>query len=136
MKYDYSPYIGIPYLKGGRDIGEALDCWGFVVLIYKELYSVTLPIYQQITPNNAIDKTSGELVETELYKICSVHDVAKEGDILIFSVGGRPLHIGIALDNHTMIHCDRNVGSVVENFRIRKWQMRLHKICRHPSLSF
>ena len=127
----YSGYIGIPYKVCGRQ-GNELDCWGFVIKIYKELYNIILPDYSDIHTDSTITSASQALTNTELYQEGVHIEVPQEGDILLFSVAGNPLHVGVALNDKIMIHCDRLVGSCIEDYRKPKWIKRLHKIYRHP----
>ena len=131
---NYWKWVGHPYQHGGRDLQKGIDCWGLVVEFYKQEYDIQLPIYPAIslssyTPSQEeVSVNSDNLLRTELYQISTKKEIAEEGDILLFNVGGRPLHIAIAIDQELMLHADRNVGSVIENYRSNKWQSRLHEI--------
>lgn len=124
-------YIGIPYKHNGRPPSKELDCWGFAVYYYRKKKGIHLPTYSEI---DATDKDGiGErILATELnkYAIEISADEIQEDDLLLFICAGQPMHIGIAIDNELMIHCDRKVGSVIENFRSRMWQKRLYKVVR------
>ena len=43
----------------------------------------------------------------------------------MLNVMGRPLHIGVIIDNKKMIHTNRNSGVVIENFTGAKWKPRI-----------
>jgi probable lipoprotein NlpC len=132
----YIPYIGIPYVKGGRELqrDSGLDCWGLVVAIAKDLRSIDLPKYDTINTHLNINQASSLLVNTDLYKDCDVVDSVLEGDLLLFKVIGNPLHIGYAVSQSEMIHADPSTGTVIENFRSKKWQSRLYRIYRLKTL--
>lgn len=49
---------------------------------------------------------------------------AREGDALLFR-RGRGWHIGVALDDSLMLHCDQGKGVVIEPFRAALWGKRL-----------
>ena len=124
-------YVGIPYKHNGRPPDKELDCWGFIVYYFKNEYGVTLPNYRYIDPTEK-SVASFEIVNTDLFKITenvNIKDVKKD-DILLFNCAGQPMHVGLAIDNNMMIHCDRKVGSIIESFRSRLWEKRLYKAAR------
>lgn len=132
-------YVGIPYKVGGRDV-EAhcapLDCWGLVVKMYKELYGISLPHYNDISNEQSNDTLSEFILSTEIHnQFIEVVGNVQRGDLILINIFGSPLHIGMALDNKMMIHAQMNSGSVIESFRSRKWQTRVYKIYRHKTLA-
>jgi hypothetical protein len=42
MDYNYSKYLGIPWVKGGRTM-QGCDCYGLCMLISKEQFGIELP---------------------------------------------------------------------------------------------
>jgi cell wall-associated NlpC family hydrolase len=131
---DYSKYVGIPYVKGGRDIGNpqnGLDCWGLATLFYKNEYGVILPSYTDISmTTDRIKEVSGQLVQTDCYKHFNTVQKSKAGDLILLRVGGHPIHIGIVLDNKLMLHANTG-SSVIETYKGMKWQQRIHSFLRY-----
>ena len=87
-------FMNTPYLWGGRSI-FGIDCSGFVQQVY-QYFDIRLPrdAYQQAELGTDI----GFLAET----IC--------GDLAFFdNKEGRITHVGILLDNHTIIHASGRV---------------------------
>ena len=43
----FDRYVGIPYADKGRETGngDALDCWGLLVKVYREQLGIELPSY-------------------------------------------------------------------------------------------
>jgi cell wall-associated NlpC family hydrolase len=129
---NYGDYIGIPYVKGGRNIAqpnEGLDCWGLACYFYKKEFNVILPIYQSINTNkDNIKDCSENLILTECYSTFEETSSSKLGDLILFRIGQYPIHIGIALDDKTMLHAHDKLGSVIERFDGLKWKNRLVSI--------
>ncbi len=53
---NYSDLIGIPYVKGGRDPGKGLDCWGLCMVIYRRL-GFSLPEFHSSDESSIIHET-------------------------------------------------------------------------------
>jgi len=83
-------YLGVPYVWGGTDPKQGLDCSGLVQLVYKNL-GIDLPrvSYQQATAGRPVDGLAN----------------AKPGDILAFN---SPVsHVGIYIGHGKMIEAPR-----------------------------
>jgi cell wall-associated NlpC family hydrolase len=133
VRYDYSPYIGIPWESGGRDKTKSLDCWGIVWSIYNDLYKIPLPSLSDIHVANGVEETSLAISEVypSIYKDFYVPDVAMEGDIIMLRVQGQPIHIGVCISRDKMIHTTIQTGCITERFTNRTWLSRIEGIYRH-----
>ncbi len=91
-------FIGSPYHWGGRGL-MGIDCSGFTQMVYKMMH-IRLPrdAYQQAE----CGETVGFLQQ------------ARCGDLAFFdNEEGRITHVGILLDEHTIIHATESSGCVV-----------------------
>lgn len=133
MSHDYSGYIGIPYVKNGRDITEdgGLDCWGLLIVVFKEQYGITLPRLDalQVVDNR---KTMVQQVEDfGLYNLVKPVVDTQEGDIAVFNIIGDPVHVGIILSKTHVLHTQMSAGCIVEKYTSHKWSRRLQGIYRY-----
>lgn len=91
-------FMGAPYLWGGRSI-MGIDCSGFSQVIYK-CFNIRIP------RDASLQAKEGE-------EIHFLQD-AKIGDLAFFdNEEGRINHVGILLNNETIIHATDSVGQVV-----------------------
>ena len=97
-----SNYVGIPYSE--------VNCWGLIVLVYKEIYQIELT---GITEQRDLIK-SGFWFEV---------DDPRTPDVILFKESNVNRHVGLLLDNEYMMHADRSCDSVV----IDRWVARNHK---------
>ncbi|GAA4738645.1 hypothetical protein GCM10023350_23730 [Nocardioides endophyticus] len=95
-------YLGVPYVWGGTDPANGLDCSGLVQKVYSELgYDLPRVSYQQAEAGRPVASLAQ----------------AQPGDILAF---GSPVHhVGIYIGDNQMIHAPRpgkdvEVSSVYE----------------------
>lgn len=131
---DYSKYIGLPFVKGGRYLKRdgGLDCYGLVALVYEQEKGLLLPDYQGIFLGEGnYEECTSTIYESPTYKDFIEVQNEKEGDILLFTVGGYPVHITICIGNNLMLHTTKDTGSVVENYRGLKWKRRYHSAYRY-----
>lgn len=117
----------IPFVEGGRD-DKGCDCWGLVVVFYKNIFNINLPFYGNVFYENEknYDTTCDEIENIKntdaLFKQIEKPEF---GDIIMLRVMGRPLHIGVVLDNKKMIHTNTKSGVVIEKFTGDKWKSRI-----------
>ncbi len=91
-------FVGAPYLWGGRCL-MGIDCSGLTQIVYK-LMNIRIP--RDASQQAAIGETIGFLQE------------ARCGDLAFFdNEDGRITHVGILLNDHTIIHATETSGCVV-----------------------
>lgn len=92
--------IGVPYVYGGTS-PSGLDCSGFTLYIYRELFGITLP-------HKSSDQTQ---VGTGVAK-----SAARVGDILCFDwdYDGTCDHVAIYIGNGHYVNASRSRGKVAE----------------------
>lgn len=119
-------YLGAPYKHRGRDLA-GLDCWGLVILVYRDLGIDILDIK---------DYEEGWACKGKNYFFEHYYEkwqkVSGPGflDILLFKNGrGTPYHAGIYLENDRFIQ-GTNAGVVISQLN-GKFKDRLEGIYRY-----
>lgn len=122
-------YVGIPYIVEGRDPEDdgGVDCWGLLVLIWREVYGADLPAYDgpHWKPGADRDAIVAAIArEVERYQPVPAGEEAA-GDGIILRMAGDPLHIGLVVAPGWMIHTHETAGSCIENYRSMQWGRRV-----------
>lgn len=129
---DRLKYFRIPYVHEGRDFSGA-DCWGLVILYYREELGIELPdykgapAYRDWCDSRYILEAADTL--SELFSSVDVTQ-AQPGDVVVICANSRvPNHIGVCLDNKEFLHTLDGHGPAVS--RLSTWRRRVHKLYRH-----
>ncbi len=109
-----SRWLGTPHRYGGNT-RRGVDCSGFVVHIYREVY------------DKQLFRSSSDMLKKNCRKVS--RNKLREGDLVFFRTGkGRkkvPNHVGIYLKNGKFIHTSTSKGVVVSTlsdpYYIRTW---------------
>ena len=126
-------YIGLPFQPHGRD-RQGLDCWGLVCLVYAEQYDITLPRYDGSYGDVTDPAELGQLIEAQraLYLAGGAWrpvemglEYLQAGDLMILRMMGAPMHCGIAVGPHTMLHIEQGIDASLADLRQSKWRPRL-----------
>jgi len=119
-------YIGIPYVESGRD-RAGLDCWGLLVLIWREQYGVDLPAYDGPTWHRGADAaTIGRALQRDLDRYDEIAaGCEREGDGIILRLRGEPLHVGLVVASGWMIHTHETAAVCLESYRGLAWSRRV-----------
>jgi cell wall-associated NlpC family hydrolase len=125
-------WIGTPFNHQGRVRGVGVDCAGLVIRVAQE---VGLPMreetgYSPIPDGVGIMRSCDE----QMRRI----DGYTLGDVVLFSFGPHPQHLGIVGDypggGLSLIHAYAPVGRVVETGFDAIWQRRTVQAYRYPGV--
>lgn len=123
---NYSEYIGIPFKYGGRD-HKNLDCYGLVMLLYKELHNIEIP--DVISPEYLA--AIHNLVLSE--KIKWSPSELEEGAVILFSIKGYGAHVGYYIGNDQMIHTwEKTSGVTIERISFA-WKHRILGVYKYEN---
>lgn len=114
----YESWLGTPHRMGGMT-KQGVDCSGFVLNVYKDVYGIKLP------------RTAAQMSQT-VRKIN--RNEMKEGDLIFFARGtSKPHHVGIYLKDNNFVHTSTSRGVTISNLEDKYWA-NLFSFCgRHPS---
>jgi cell wall-associated NlpC family hydrolase len=125
-------YIGLPFKDHGRD-RDGLDCWGLVRLVLAEQFSLALPSYTREYERTTQVANISKLIERELALIWSPVEKteAQLGDIIILRMRGKPMHVGLVLDDEHMLHIEPGINSAIERYTSPRWSERIFGFYRY-----
>lgn len=133
---DIQQYVGLPFEDHGRT-RSGLDCWGLVLLVYKEQLGIILPDlgdFYSDTDNRkaiqgAVEDTTSETWNRDVTKY-----PRKLCDVIVFKRGGIETHVGLWIRENTMLHVERGIGTTVERYDTIRWRNRFSRILRHVNI--
>lgn len=106
---------GVRFKQHGNDF-DGWDCWGLIVVAYKEIFDVELPHYNEeyntIKDKNRLfelfHKGAREMfVEIEKERI-------EPGDVAILLLEGVPIHIGLLIDKNRILHIEFGIDTCIQ----------------------
>ena len=109
-----SKWLGVKHKYGGNT-KSGVDCSGFVLQVYREVYGKSLY------------RSSADMLNRNCRKV--KRDKLSEGDLVFFNTAGNqkktPNHVGIYLKNGRFVHTSTSKGVMVsslsEPYYIRTW---------------
>lgn len=133
-----SAYVGLPYQEEGRG-PEGWDCYGLVRLVQKQERGIDMPELTELAYRKGVTAHQ----RTELGEKIKAFDTAHIGwqrvpdgekiwafDVLWLKHGG-PIHFGVAVDCHTMLHVEEGADACVERIDTVRWKDRVLGVFRH-----
>lgn len=114
----------VPYVRGGRSF-DGWDCWGIVYCAYLHVAGLTI--------NSLSDEYNEDVSLKELMSIVmseadrrqwSEVEKPEPLDIGVYRVGPYYSHVSLVLEGGRMLHCDNDIGSVVERLENLVWSKR------------
>lgn len=120
----YSNYVGVPYVDKGRT-PAGWDCYGLYHFVLAQMMGVQAPSYaDEYTSATDEASASAALAARGLWQRVAPGAEA-EGDGVVFTIAGRPLHCGYVLTRGTMLHALRGRDTVVEPYTRSTWNKRI-----------
>ncbi|MBI4946712.1 MAG: C40 family peptidase [Bacteroidetes bacterium] len=93
-------WYGTPYQYGGKT-KKGIDCSGFTILLYKEVFGKEL-----CGTSSSLYNQCKKISKEEL----------KEGDLVFFKIESKDIsHIGIYLQNNKFVHASTKAGIIVND---------------------
>lgn len=124
-------YVGIPFRECGRTT-EGVDCWGLVRLVLEREFGIVgLPDYSDLYTSTRDYDAIADVYDVDLPRFWRPAPEPRLGDIVVFRVAGRPMHVGLVLEAGWMLSIESGVDSAVERIEGCHWQGRLEGYYRH-----
>lgn len=106
--------IGVPFVNGGRNVAEGLDCWGLVMEVFRR-YGQTIPDFTvDAFACQAIDALAGQEMETRHWE--QMYEPLEDYVPLVALIRIHPVHIshaGVYLGQNQIIHTIQYTGCVI-----------------------
>ena len=128
----WNKYIDFKFEEKGRN-EKSGDCWGLLYQIYKNELGITVPDYLDFYATTQDREVLAELIKKEKQSWVSVSE-PKEFDVVIVTMRGVPMHIGIVTKKGYMIHCAKGVDTSHERYDGVRWRNKIVGFERHSSL--
>lgn len=125
-------YIGIPYRSRGRE--KSLDCWGLVMLFYKNEMGVNLSSlggYENSENGEQVNRVINQESAANWNKV----GTPKAGDVVVFRMGRHISHVGVALEGGKFLHSIKNRQTCVERLNNAIWKDRIYGFFRLRELA-
>jgi cell wall-associated NlpC family hydrolase len=124
-------FVGIPWRDKGRD-RDGCDCWGLIVLVYRERRKIDLPHfhddYVTAADNRAITRLLAH--HSEPFEEITERDV-QPLDVVMMLDGGKERHIGLVARRGFVLHVGMELGaSRIESYRSIRLKNRVSRFLR------
>lgn len=123
-------YIGIPWVDKGRSF-DGWDCYGLVYCISRRDLGRLVPSYVLGYTSSMHDESVAEALHFYSQEWANVTQAKREiGDVLVFMLGGVPVHCGLVVNDELMLHCFKGRETVLEPFVSAAWRQRVEGVYR------
>jgi len=131
LSRDYSKYLRVPYLDKGRDL-RGWDCYGLYRWLLAEYHGISLPSYTEVYDSADSAETCGAALA--LHRPSHTSPVPfgdeREGDGIVFCIGGVPWHCGYVISPGIMLHARKGCDTAIERYTATQWIRRIEGIYR------
>lgn len=126
----FSEYLRVPFVDKGRNL-QGWDCFGLYRFVLAERHGILLPSYTAAYDSAADASSARALMRYYPNHWAPVAPgEAREGDGVVFCIGGEPWHCGYVIEPGIMLHTRKGCGTAIENYTRLTWQKRFEGIYR------
>jgi cell wall-associated NlpC family hydrolase len=128
-------FIGLPYELRGRT-RAGCDCWGLCWIVLQDQFGINAPCMDGVawdkdsTPKERRAAAENILATQEDYFGVVEPGSEQPGDIVLLSIAGHPLHMGIVAAPGWMLHSAHDADSALERYDGMIWQKRIEGFYR------
>lgn len=120
--------LRVPFADRGRDF-DGWDCYGVVYQYYKLVLNINLPLYLDYISTTELDRLSSIIHSNQTDWIQVERPI--ENDLVLFRIGGMPVHLGVIVNEREMLHSEKKIGTFVEPISGFVWNKRLEGFYRY-----
>ena len=121
-------FVGVPYRLGGRS-PAGWDCWGCVAHVRQALFGKVTPSWAETySPLDGANPVRlADVVERLIRERLDAWSPCppRPGAVALFSLYGRPAHVGLMLDGVVMLHALGGCETALERIDGPRWASRL-----------
>lgn len=111
----FDEFIGISYADKGR--GEAVDCWGLVLKVFREVRGIDLPSYAESYVSAEDRKAMDTLISGELAPWDEIEAGSEQTfDVVLMREGRFVRHVGIVTQQGMLLHVQPGETSLIERY--------------------
>lgn len=116
-------FIGIPFVDGGREL-SGCDCWGLVMLVFKE-FGIELPDYKIACEDKS--RIDEEINNNRIYWDVVDRSNPTVPSLVVMRFNSVTLinHTGIYIGNNQFIHTAKRINSHVASIDSPAWNKRI-----------
>jgi cell wall-associated NlpC family hydrolase len=118
-------YLDTPYLHQGRLPGVGLDCAGVVACA-----AIAAGFKVEDVAGYSRNPSGMQLIATLAKHCVPVFGPAQRGDVLAFTWGGEPQHLGVHLGDDYIVHAHAAAKKVVKHRLDDQWRSRITAVYR------
>lgn len=126
-------YVGLPWKDGGRG-PDGYDCYGIVVLAYREILGINLPSFASDYVTTQDRKAIADVIAGRMGPWKPLVDGEERVlDAVLMTEGGVARHIGLVAAPGFVLHMVPLKDSVVEPYTTGKLRHRIAGFYRHEA---
>jgi len=124
--------LGAPFKPKGRDY-DGMDCYSVMYLAYRDVLGIEMPTYvdDYVDPGDtdASRRVIQDMIQAQKHN-WELVTAPQPLDVVLFTYGATRTHLGLMVDEKQFLHCERNIGTVIERVDSAKWKSRIEGIYR------
>lgn len=125
----YDKYVGLEFAEKGR--GPGYDCWGLVMQVLASEHDIGgLPDFRT-EYHASFDRVSIPLLIADEKMRWKKVKKPLEGDLVVFRIGGQPMHVGFMISPEAFLHITRGINATIEPLLSPLWAKRIEGFYRH-----